>query len=755
MPYPSQSPFMEDTAFPCAKGHRQGSLFRDLPTGNRSEPAAPSRAVALLVSLLLGLASLVPAVAATPSLELRPAEVPPEIDGILDDPVWRTAAHSDAFRQVSPLEDAEPNERTEVWATCDGNNIYVAVRLHDSQASRIPAVNMQHDKDDDSDDSVLVTFDPFDRASDGYFFGLTAAGGRYEGTIEDNSTQSFDWDGLWQGRATVDASGWSAEFAIPVKSLSFDPTNAIWGFNVSRTIARSKEIIRWSGTSRSRDVTYLPDQGELRNITGLRQGRGFDVKPFASLTRRSNPAPDERKLELKPGLDLVWHVTPSLAATLTVNTDFADAEVDERQVNLGRFPLFYPEKRTFFLQDAPLFTFGAIQETPKPYYSRRIGRAADGSRIDLLGGIKLTGRAGPWTIGLLDVQIDKHAGVDSTNLLVGKVARQVLEESNTGIIFTRGDPRSNGNHSLVGADFNYLNSRLPGNRTLILGASLQHTDSDYRHAADDCFRFGADFPNEPLLLSYRYKYIGENYDPALGFVDRINIQSCDLTTRYRWYPARNGIRRIDALFVGNLIMDLPGRRRLDYTVNFPDIDLETRNGDLFHLDWETHRELLETPFAIRPTIIIPTGDYQWGILNVTATTSYSRPFNLGLEFHHGDFYAGDSRDYKVSCGWRPSRHIDLTTGFELNRIRLPQGDFDVHLGSLKTVYTFTPDLQLSLLAQYDNLSADLGLNFRFKWIVQPGNEIYFVVNQGYDTSLDRFRPTTNETVLKGAWTHRF
>ncbi|MES1168145.1 MAG: DUF5916 domain-containing protein, partial [Oleiharenicola lentus] len=353
------------------------------------------------------------------------------------------------------------------WVTYDADTLYVAIRSHDSAGpAGIRAYSMQRDQDNGSDDLVRIVLDTFHRQSDGYYFALTAAGGKHDGLVQNKEQANDQWDAIWLGKSTIDAGGWTAEFAIPVKSLAFDPANTTWGFNVARAVRRTQEVMRWTGILRNRPTIALPLLGELHGLTGLRQGRGLDFKPYASLTRHSQPEPDEKTWEFKPGFDLIWHVTPSLAATLTVNTDFADAEVDERQVNLGRFSLFFPEKRAFFTQDASLFTFAGINQDPLPFFSRRIGLAPDGTQVDLLGGAKLTGRAGPWTLGLLDVQLDNYANVDSKNLFVGRIAHQVFNESSAGVIFTHGDPRSDGENSLVGVDFNYANNNLPGNRTI-------------------------------------------------------------------------------------------------------------------------------------------------------------------------------------------------------------------------------------------------------------------------------------------------
>jgi hypothetical protein len=713
----------------------------------------------LLARLLPGvLVALFPLVSTArdgaPALEVQPAAPPPKIDGVLSPGEWEGAAHSDAFRQVAPLENVEPTERTEFWVTHDADHVYVAIRSHDSAGlAGLRIYSMQRDQDNGSDDLVRIVFDTFHRENDGYYFALTAAGGKHDGLIQNKTEPNDQWDGLWAGKVSRDTGGWSAEFAIPLKTLSFDPANDTWGFNVARTVRRKREAMRWSGFFRNKNTLSLPDLGELRGLRGLRQGRGLDLKPFASLTRHSTPEPDEHRYDLKPGLDLVWHVTPSLAATVTLNTDFADAEVDERRVNLGRFSLFFPEKRGFFTQDASLFSFGGLQRDNLPFFSRRIGLAEDGTPVDVLGGAKLTGRAGPWTIGVLDTQIDRHAGIAAKNLFVGRVARQVLDESSTGLIFTHGDPRLDGSASLVGADFNYVNSRLYGTKVLAARAAVQVTDTDQAGGRGTAATVLIDYPNEPFTFNLLLSRIDAKFDPALGFAARTGIREHHPVAVYRWYPDRHSVHRIDAFGEGNLITEIGGRR-LD-RVFYPGFELEFSRGDVFTLFAEDNRERLDHPFEIHPGIVIPARDYHQSAAHAQFRSTPSRPVTANFEWRQGGFLGGRRSNYEAEIGWKPSHHLELAASYKLFDIRLPQGDFAVRIASAKAVYNFSPDLQLSLLGQFDNVSHQLGVNFRVKWIVEPGNEIFLVVNQGYDTTGDRFLPTQNDTSLKAAWTFRF
>ena len=697
-----------------------------------------------------------PAVAkdGVPALDVRPTATPPKIDGVLDDAAWQGAAHSDAFRQVEPEENARPTERTEFWLTYDADNIYVAIRSHDSAGlAGIRGYSMQRDQDNGSDDLVRVVLDTFHRENDGYYFALTAAGGKHDGLIQNKEEANDQWDGLWYGKVTRDDGGWSAEFALPVKSLAFDPANSTWGFNVARAIRRKQEVLRWSGWLRTKPTISLPHLGEIRGLTGLRQGRGLDFKPFASLTRHSNPAPGENEFEFKPGLDLVWHVTPSLAATLTVNTDFADAEVDERQVNLGRFSLFFPEKRSFFTQDAPLFTFAGIQQDPLPFFSRRIGLADDGSKVDILGGLKLTGRTGPWTIGALDVQTDAHGAVDSQNLFVGRLARQVLAESSAGLIVTHGDPRGNGDNTLVGADFNFVNSHLPGGRTLSVRTGLQATDSDRAGGTGTAATLAVNYPNEPFGFNWWFSRVDARYDPALGFVSRTGVGDAHLNESYSFRWKSGFVRLLQAFLETDHTTDL--HAHLLDGGRWAGFYGENPAGDWANV-WIGHsRETYDQPFEIQPGIIIPVGVHRWDYFQAQFGTTRSRPFDVHVRWRHGGFLTGDTDEWYVDLGARPSNQLELGFSHGLRDIRLPEGSFQVRTATARVVYTFNPDLQVSLFAQYDNISDSLGANFRVKCIVQPGNEVFFIVNQGYDTSLERFRPTETDTSMKAAWTFRF
>lgn len=436
-----------------------------------------------------------------PVLEVYPTPKAPVLDGKLDDPGWQYAPVIRDFKQVVPVEGAEPTEKTEVRFLYSRDYLYIGIRCFDSAPDQINCKQMQHDASLGSDDFVKVALDTFDRQRDGYFFAVNPAGVRVEGQIQNFSVENKLWDTVWEAEACIDNQGWTAELAIPCKSLAFDPLSASWGCNIERTIRRKQEVVRWTALSPAKVMATLSDFGELRGMTGLRQGLGLEVKPFTSVRYRDDNVARDEEWKIKPGFDLNYNITPSLTAQATFNTDFAEAEVDERKVNLTRFPLFFPEKRDFFLRDAPLFSFGGTDYSPLPYYSRRIGLGADGNPVDIVAGGRVTGRIGATSVALLDVQQEGQAGIPEKNLAVARVSTQVFRESDTGLILTHGDPLAKGDNTLAGVDFNYLNSRLPNGRQFLGHAYVMGSSSDKLEGEDVAFGTDLDYPNEPWALT--------------------------------------------------------------------------------------------------------------------------------------------------------------------------------------------------------------------------------------------------------------
>jgi hypothetical protein len=689
-----------------------------------------------------------------PALDALPTEQPPVIDGRLDDACWQTAPALTHFTQVLPVEGALPTERTEVRFVYTRDALYIGIRCFDSAPGEIRATQMQRDSDFDSDDFVSLAFDTFARERDGYSFAVNPTGARRDALFGKFGGNNVNWDTLWQARARVNAEGWTVEIALPFKSLSFDPRVEAWRWNVQRVIRRKQETVRWTALSRSKSVTALEDFGELRGLRGLRQGLGLDVRPYVRGTRTDQASTGRREFDFKWGGDVTYRLTPTLTALATYNTDFAETDVDQRIVRLSRFPVFFPEKRDFFLQDAPLFSFGGLPVSSSPYYSRRIGLGIDGQPVGILGGGRLTGRVGGTSLALLDTHQEAHAGIEAKNLAVARLSQQVLAESSVGGIVTLGDPRSNGDAWLGGLDLNYQNSRLPDGKVLTGNAWSMFSDADRAGGSGAAFGLDVDYPNEPLDVHAFFRQWGERFEPALGFIERPGIREYIASVRYIWRPNTRWLRSIELGARPYFTTDLDNRVVAeDHDV--PILTFQTPARDELTLETTYYRDVVDAPFDIWPGVTVPPGDYGYWQFKPSLRTSVARPVSAGFSLRHGDFYSGRQTAYRPSFDWRPSRYFSLGAAYELRQVRLREGDFDVHLASLRFNLALTPNLTWNTVVQYDNRSDEVGLNSRIRWTWRPGNDLFLVWNQGWRYDSARFVRLQSEVIAKVGVTFRF
>ncbi|MDY7108986.1 MAG: DUF5916 domain-containing protein [Planctomycetota bacterium] len=689
-----------------------------------------------------------------PALGLVRIDEPPIIDGVPDEPVWRDAPIIDDFRQVEPVEGGAPSQRTEVRLLYDHTHLYVSFRCLDGEPDRIVVTEMKRDGSLGSDDFIRFIIGPFFDRRNGYLFEMNALGARGDGLVEDNDDVRRDWDGIWTGRASIDETGWAVEAAIPFETLSFNPNTTRWSFNAMRFIRRRNETLRWASPSRDRSFIALADAGVLEGIDGIERGVGLDIEPYVVSTLKRDHESDRDGFDFDAGLDVFYRFTPSLTLALTLNTDFAETEVDERRVNLTRFPLFFPEKRDFFLQDAGIFDFGGIRRNPLPFFSRRIGLGPSGETRDILAGAKLTGRVGDLNLGLLDVQMKHDEELGDKNLLVARAAVNVLQQSTVGAIFTNGDPRTDGDNWLAGLDFNYRTSRFAGDKTVtghLWGLTADSTGVDHDQSA---WGIKLSYPNDRIRWGWGYSQIDENFNAALGFVPRRGIREHFANWRYRWRPESSLIRTIDSGVSGTLITDLDDEvesRRLTFEL----IDIATEAGDRAGIDFTRQREVLAEPFEISEGVILPVGDYRFDRYGINLRSSRGRPVSVNFGLSGGTFYSGTRRDYSAGLEWRVSPHLFLGAEYQMNDVKLDEGDFISRIIRGRANVQFTPDLAWTNFIQYDNRSESVGINSRVRWIVKPGSEVYFVLNQAIDRDDSSFRVRRTELTTKAGWTLRF
>lgn len=690
---------------------------------------------------------------ATKTLEITRTTTPPQIDGILDDAVWAQATSFDDLHQFLPIDHGEPSERTVVYVTFDEDNLYVAARLYDSDPSQIRARQLVQGGTLQFDDTFGIYIDPYNNKRTGYHFQSNPNSIRSEAVFETPTELNWDWEGVWHTESRIDDEGWTTEMVIPFRTLNFETSNPTWGFTVERTIQRKQEGIAWVSYNRQLNPAA---SGLITGLAGVQQGVGLDVLPSVVSRQEKDFTTGITTTDTEPVLDVFYKFTPNLTGVLTLNTDFSATEVDDRQINLSRFSLFFPEKRDFFLQDVDIFSFGGLDRNGMPFFSRRIGLGDDGTPVGIDAGAKLTGRVGRWNIGVIDIQEEAHDGVDKQNLFVGRIAANVLRESSLGMIFTDGDPNSNLDNSLVGVDFRYQNTTLGDGKAIQSEWWYQQSDTEGIETDDAAYGFRIAAPNnEGWRSELSYQQIQENFNPALGFVNREDTEATQFRLSYTYRPDHPWIRSMES---GMNLRDFEilSTGRTDTQFMFLQLfELETNAGDAYGLQATNERQVLIEDFEIVDGVVIPPGDYEFGTFGVEYSAAEQRAFAPSLEASVGDFFNGDITTIEAGFEWRPNNRLFFNLEYEYNDIELPVGSFVTRLIQLRANYAFNVRWSWVNLIQYDNESSEVGINSRLRWNPRAGQDFFLVINHGFDAQR-AFRDLSSvESQISLKYTHTF
>ncbi|HWK53146.1 MAG TPA: carbohydrate binding family 9 domain-containing protein [Hyphomicrobiales bacterium] len=691
----------------------------------------------------------------------------PVIDGVLDEAVWQQAEPITDFHQIRPGDGTAPSEDTTVYIVYTEDALYIAAVMNDSEPDRIAAPTIRHGQGLGPDDRLVIILDPFNTRRTGYRFETNLNAVRHDALYQNISSFSADWNTIWDVRSTRFENGWIAEIEIPFKSLPFDPATEAWGFNFGRGIRRRGEEMAWVSYNR----TYNPSiSGTMTGISGISQGAGLDVVPSFSVTQHRDFATDSTHYEEQPSLDAFYRLTPSLNAALTVNTDFSATEVDNRQVNLTRFNLFFPEKRDFFLNDSDLFQFGnigntggnsALAQNARPYFSRKIGLSATGAPVDIEYGGRISGRVGRWNIGTLAIRQDGSGAVDPTTLFVSRVSANVLAESNVGFVFTDGDPTSNRGNSVAGVDFRYLNTRLGNGVQLEGDAWYQQSRTPGLDGDDAAFGFGIRSPNSSGLRGgLGFKEVQRNFNPAMGYINRVDIRDYTADGGYTHFFDGGLLQTAFVGFNGQRVTDLDGNLQ-SQELSFSIAELQTNARDYLTLEYNRNREVVLHPFVVYSepgrVVSIGPGDYRFDEFAIFFGTGDQRMLSASFDIKHGDFYDGVRDNYEASLNWNQSRFFRLSLNYDYNDISLPQGDFITRLVSVNSQVAFNSQWFWVTLVQYDNVSELMGINTRLQWIPKAGQEGFVVLNYGLeDFDKDNtFKSATADLSVKFKYTLRF
>ena len=694
---------------------------------------------------------------------------PITIDGRLDEPAWAAAAtiEPEDIHQILPVEYSEPTQGTRFLVLYDDDALYLAADMKDDHPELMTAkVLRQGGNNSWLDDQFNIFLDPFNDKRSGYRFQVNPHGVREEGLFRGADQVQWQWNGIWQAGALQGDDGWVAETRIPFKTISFNPETDTWGLNLNRRVARNNETMGWVSRNRTQSPAI---SGELTGIAGLRQGLGLDIVPSLTTTERRSFSPRVDDSDTEPSLDVFYKITPSLNASLTLNTDFSATEVDDRQVNLTRFGLFFPEQRDFFLQDTDIYEFGRIgqrsmdspfarplEENGLPFFSRRIGLSATGQPVDLEGGGKISGRAGRWTIGTLAVRQDEFENVEPTNLFVGRVAANVLAESAVGLIVTNGDPLSNVDNSVAGVDFRYQNTRLPNGRTIESEAWYQQSSTDGLEGEDNAWGVRLWSPNTAGFKGgVGVKEVQANFNPALGFINRRDIRDYTGELGYTYRPSGRSLRSLYTSGNVQHIEYLDGG--LQSEVSQLRVELENQTTDKLSLRFQNQKEGVLDPFEICDGIIIPPGDYSFDQVRAGVSTGPHRRFVTSASYATGDFYDGQLDNVNASVEWIPVPRFRAMISYDYNDVELPQGDFVARLARVGLDVIMSAKLSWVNLIQYDNASDTTGINSRLHWIPEAGRELFIVLNHNLEDfdGDDRFHSDTADFTIKYRHTFRY
>ena len=695
----------------------------------------------------------------------------PVLDAVLDDEIWQEATLITGFHQTSPVDHGEPSQRTEVYVTYSENYFYVGARMYDSDPSQINARQLIQGQNIFSDDSIGVFLDSFNNSRTGFYFSTNPNGVRREGVWESASSFNSDWRGIWQVEARIDEQGWVAEFAIPFTTLNFDPNTTDWGFNLIRSKASTNEDMAWSSFNRS---TNPSTAGMVSGIRDINQGLGLDIVPSVTLANKDNYIADTTDSRFDPSLDVFYKITPNLTGALTLNTDFSATEIDNVQVNLTRFSIAFPEKRDFFLQDSEIFSFGSTggfgnrgggndgAGDADPFYSRRIGLDPNtGSPVDIVAGGKLAGRVGDYSLGVLAVQQGDRPGLDGQDIFIGRVTRNILAESRIGLIMTEGDPNSETDNGVLGTDFSYRNTRFSDSHTLTGALAYQQTDTEGLDGDDKTYSANLNLSTQNTGLSYgaSYLYVGDDYNPALGFARRKGIEQAGLTMNGRYFLRNHPlIRNLFTFARFSRTETLDTKQLQSQSLNWRMVNIQTHYGDSLALQVNHETEGLQMPFAIRPGVIIPAGEYTFDSYQFQLNTTNQRMFSPDFSYEWGEFYDGKSEQYNLGVNWQPNEHVKLDLSYRVQNAELEGGDFTVRQITLDASYAFNARWSWVNLVQYVNTTGNMGLNSRLRWSPQAGEDLYLVVNYNFDSTEGAFvgmSTKDTEVVLKYTRNFRF
>lgn len=664
----------------------------------------------------------------------------PVLDGVLDEDAWARAGVMREFIQQEPNEGADVSERTEVRVLYDAEFLYLGVMAFDATPSAVTATEMRRDSERIlQEDNVQIILDTFKDSRSAYMFVTNPLGAKLdqqvfnegEGGIRgfgNSSNINRDWDGVWHVEARRTSDGWTAEIAIPMVTLRFpDRESQSWGLNVMRNIARKNEQAYWAPIPQAYTLTRVSMAGSLNGMQSLNRGLDLRMTPFATsgASRVVDQGVTDDAFEGEVGLDLKYGITAGLNLDVTLNTDFAQVEVDDEQVNLTRFALFFPEKRDFFLENSGQFAVGsatAFNRLADLFFSRRIGLNAQGDAVPIIGGARLTGKIGRNDLAVLNVTTDDAFGQSGENFFVSRYSRNILNRSRVGALFITKDETSGSAYNRTyAADMNLV----PLDPLTIQGF-IAKTESPGVSSDEMGGYLNATWLDDTWRVYGEYADLEDNFNPEVGFLPRRGITMTKLHLERNPRPNWGGIRVLSPMVNWTYYTDQTGRKVTTrwHFMNGTRFD----NGAYLNVWYNHHFERLDNPFTLGG-VEIPAGDYTFGEWRVSFNSNPARRAYYNLTYAPQDFFGGTRSDKQIQVGLRLTDRLSTEASYNRNDVDLANGSFDVNLASVRIDFAMSPTMSLRSVTQYNSQSEQFGTSARFRWTYSPGSDLYITYDE--------------------------
>jgi hypothetical protein len=669
------------------------------------------------------------------------------VDGRLDEPSWQNAPPISEFIQQQPATGYPATERTVVRVLYDEDRIYIGAECYDTAPERITVMSLEQDFESRDTDLIGVMLDTYLDRRNAFLFAVNPQGALKDGQGF-NDGRILDW--TWEGPVEVETHhhdwGWSAEIAIPFTTLRFDPTRTdqVWGLQFLRRVRRKNENSFWAPLDRQAALYTASGGGTLVDLEGVRPGRNIFFKPYFLTARSVVGAVDARQsdTELDAGFDFKYGVTPGVTLDVTFRTDFSQVEVDREQVNLTRFSLFFPEKRDFFIENSGIFGFGDVSERRYRmgsslndftlFHSRRIGLDERGQPLPILGGGRVSGRAGQWEMGLLTMQTRTTPGIPAENFSAVRLRRNVLGRSDVGAIFinrqtTEGDPRNNRTYG--------FDANIRPHQNLIINSYLARTDGTTPK------ELGGDGWAGRLSLAWRdriwdasafAKRVGDAFVPEVGFVRRNGIHHVYATAGAHPRPPIPHVQELNPYGELHHMTDLEGT--LETRTAALGLSVDFLDGGALAAKFADRFEHLTEDFRIQPDAVIPVGDYSFREGRVSYSSSTGRRVSGGVGVSGGGFFNGSRTSLELSTLWRVNYHLRMEFFAEHNTISLPDQDFSVDLLGTRINYAYSTRLFASAFVQYNAAADEIVTNLRFNFIHSPLSDLFLVYRERRDVN---------------------